>query len=178
MHNSNRVIRRDERYDNKILRLNETLFSNANGYIGVRGTLEEGVPADFSTMRGMYLAGVYETIPMKQAESLCNLIEEKQTMLNVADTQSIDLYICGERFDMGTGELIKNQRILDMDGGFTSREIIWKSPLGNTVKIVTKRIAHLAVPQLFTIEYSVTSLDFDGEIVFDSWHIAELFRSY
>ncbi len=174
MHNSNRVIRRDERYDNKILRLNETLFSNANGYIGVRGTLEEGVPANFSTMRGMYLAGVYETIPMKQAESLCNLIEEKQTMLNVADTQSIDLYICGERFDMGTGELIGNQRILDMDNGFTSREIIWKSPLGNTVKIVTKRMTHLAIPQLFTIEYSVTSLDFDGEIVFDSWHIADV----
>ena len=80
MHNSNRVIRRDERYDNKILRLNETLFSNANGYIGVRGTLEEGVPADFSTMRGMYLAGVYEIIPMKQAESLCNLIEKKQPL--------------------------------------------------------------------------------------------------
>ncbi|MBE5823350.1 MAG: glycoside hydrolase family 65 protein [Butyrivibrio sp.] len=174
MHNSNRVIRRDERYDNKILRLNETLFSNANGYIGVRGTLEEGVPADFSTMRGMYLAGVYETIPMKQAESLCNLIEEKQTMLNVADTQSIDLYICGERFDMGTGELISNQRILDMDQGFTSREIVWKSPLGNTVKIVTKRVAHLDIPQLFTIEYSVKSLDFDGEIVFDSWHIADV----
>ncbi len=174
MHNSDRIIRRDERYDNRTLRLNETLFSNANGYIGVRGTLEEGVPADFPTMRGMYLAGVYETIPMKQAESLCNLIEEKQTMLNVADTQSIDLYICGERFDMGTGELISNTRILDMDNGFTSREIIWKSPLGNTVKIVTKRMAHLAVPQLFTIEYSVTSLDFDGEIVFDSWHIADV----
>ena len=95
-------------------------------------------------------------------------------MLNVADTQSIDLYICGERFDMGTGELIGNQRILDMDNGFTSREIIWKSPLGNTVKIVTKRMTHLAIPKLFTIEYSVTSLDFDGEIVFDSWHIADV----
>ncbi len=174
MHNSNRVIIRDENYDNKTLRLNETLFSNANGYIGVRGTLEEGVPADFNTMRGMYLAGVYETIPMKQAESLCNLVEQKQTMLNVADTQSIDLYICGERFDMGTGELISNKRILDMDNGFTSREILWKSPLGNTVKIVTKRMAHLAIPQLFTIEYSVTSMDFDGEIVFDSWHIGNV----
>lgn len=174
MHNSNRVIRRDENYDNKTLRLNETLFSNANGYIGVRGTLEEGVPADFSTMRGMYLAGVYETIPMKQAESLCNLVEQKQTMLNVADTQSIDLYICGERFDMGSGELISNRRILDMDNGFTSREITWRSPFGNTVEIVTKRMTHLSIPQLFTIEYSVKSLDFDGEIVFDSWHIANV----
>ena len=68
---SNRIIRREEQFDNKVLRLNETLFCNANGYIGVRGTLEEGVPAPFSTMRGMYLGGVYEIIPMKQAESLC-----------------------------------------------------------------------------------------------------------
>ena len=28
-----------------------------------------------------YLAGVYETIPMKQAESLCNLVEQKQIIL-------------------------------------------------------------------------------------------------
>ena len=113
MHNSNRVIIRDENYDNKTLRLNETLFSNANGYIGVRGTLEEGVPADFSTMRGMYLAGVYEIIPMKQAESLCNLIEKKQTMLNVADTQSIDLYIGGERFDFAQ-RTVEKRRLLSV----------------------------------------------------------------
>lgn len=39
----------------KSLQLQETIFHNANGYIGVRGTLEEGVPADFDTMRGMYI---------------------------------------------------------------------------------------------------------------------------
>ena len=81
MHNSNRIIIRSEKLDKDTLRLNETLFCNANGYIGVRGTLEEGVPASFNTMRGMYLGGVYEIIPMKQAESLCNLIEKKQTFL-------------------------------------------------------------------------------------------------
>ena len=67
---SDRIIIREEQFDKDILRLNETLFCNANGYIGVRGTLEEGVPAPLSTMRGMYLGGVYEIIPMKQAESL------------------------------------------------------------------------------------------------------------
>ena len=72
---SNRVITRSEKFNNDELRLNETLFCNANGYIGVRGTLEEGVPETFSTMRGMYLGGVYETIDMKQAESLCNLTD-------------------------------------------------------------------------------------------------------
>ena len=46
----------------KNLQLQETIFHNANGYIGVRGTLEEGVPADFDTMRGMYINGFYDKI--------------------------------------------------------------------------------------------------------------------
>ena len=103
---SDRIIVREEKFDKDILRLNETLFSNANGYIGVRGTLEEGVPAPFNTMRGMYLGGVYEIIPMKQAESLCNLIEKKQTMLNVADTQTIYMSVNGEEFGLDKGTLL------------------------------------------------------------------------
>ena len=50
--------------------LYETLFHNANGYIGVRGTLEEGVPADYNTMRGTYINGFYDIVDMKQAEIL------------------------------------------------------------------------------------------------------------
>ena len=35
--------------------LSETLFHNANGYIGVRGSLEEGVKNGVDTMRGTYI---------------------------------------------------------------------------------------------------------------------------
>ena len=52
------------------LALQETLFHNANGYIGVRGTLEESSAENMDTMRGMYLNGVYDIAPMKQAEKL------------------------------------------------------------------------------------------------------------
>ncbi|MCR5672076.1 MAG: family 65 glycosyl hydrolase [Butyrivibrio sp.] len=167
---SNRVIVRKEKFDNDSLRLNETLFCNANGYIGIRGTLEEGVPVNFSTMRGMYLGGVYEIIPMKQAESLCNLIEKKQTMLNVADTQTIYMYVDGERFDMSEGTLLSNERVLNMDEGYTERRITWKSPKKKTVEISVKRVAHLSEPNLFTIEYRVKPVDFEGEIAFESIH--------
>ncbi len=37
----------------KDLALQETIFHNANGYIGVRGTLEEGLPEGMNTMRGI-----------------------------------------------------------------------------------------------------------------------------
>ncbi len=167
---SNRIITRKEQFDNKVLRLNETLFCNANGYIGVRGTLEEGVPAPLSTMRGMYLGGVYETIPMKQAESLYGLVEKKQTMLNVADTQTIYMYVDGEKFALNEGEVLSNERILNMDEGCTVRQITWKSPEGKTVEICIKRVAHLDIPNLFTTEYRVKALDFEGEISFESIH--------
>ena len=74
MQTDKRLVRK-ENYDKYELNLFETLFGNSNGYIGIRGTLEESVPEDFPTMRGQYLAGSYEIIPMMQAESLCNLVE-------------------------------------------------------------------------------------------------------
>lgn len=174
---SNRVIRREEKFDSKVLRLNETLFCNANGYIGVRGTLEEGVPASFRTMRGIYLGGAYEIIDMKQAESLCNLIEKKQTMLNVIDTQTIFMYVDDEKFDMAVGETLHDERLLNMEEGYTQRLVTWRSPAGKTVEISIKRMASYSFPNLFTIEYCVRAVDFDGEITFDSGHMADV-RNY
>ncbi len=172
-----RIIIRDQMdYSEKICGLNETLFHNANGYIGVRGCMEEGVPENWDTMRGMYINGFYDTIPMKQAESLCNFVEEKQTMLNVADTQTIYLWVDGEKFALTEGTVKKHTRILNMEEGYTAREVIWCTPGGKEVSISVKRMTSFLEPSLFSIEYCVTPLNFDGEIVFASYHIPEVFN--
>ena len=172
-----RRIVRKENFNAKEVNLHETLFLCANGYIGVRGSLEEGVPEGWNTMRGMYLNGVYEIIPMKQAEALCNLIEKKQTMLNVADTMTIKLVVDGERFSLANGKTIENERILDMDEGVTLRHVIWESESGKRVELNIKRMASFAIPSLFTIEYQVKALNFEGEIEIESCHIADV-RNY
>lgn len=162
--------------DPKMLNLEETLFHNANGYIGARGNLEEGLPKGFPTMRGMYLNGVCEQIDMKQAESLCNLIEEKQTMINVCDTQSIHLRIRGkeksswEEFSLFEGQVLSGTRVLDMDGGFTIRKVTWRSPSGKEVQIIIRRMASFEMLPLFVHQYSVRPLNFDGQAEFVSLH--------
>ncbi|MCR5108810.1 MAG: family 65 glycosyl hydrolase [Lachnospiraceae bacterium] len=174
MQTDTRLIKK-ENYNPKELNLHETLFCNANGYIGIRGTLEEGVPSDFPTMRGQYLAGAYEIIQMKQAESLCNLVEKKQTMLNICDTQTIHLSINGEDFlPSESGSVLDAERILDMERGFTERKTHWKSPSGRELMICIKRMTHFGVKELFTIEYELEALNFSGVAVFDSYHIAEV----
>ena len=169
-----RIITRHEKFEEKEVNLHEALFSNANGYIGIRGNVEEGVPEDWNTMRGTYINGVYEIIPMKQAESLCNLIEKKQTMLNVADTQTICLKADGERFDLTKGNILENERILDMEQGITKRHVIWASPSGKEIELSVTRMTSFLIPSLFTIEYNVKALNFDGDIEIESYHIADV----
>lgn len=157
-------------FDLQELNLEETLFHNANGYIGVRGCLEEGLPEGSNTMRGMYINGFYETIPMKQAESLCNLVEEKQTMLNIADTQTVYLDINDERFSLFDGMVEEGTRTLDMDRGCTERHLIWVSPKGEKAEITIRRMTSFRLRSLFTMEYEVRALNFDGTVSFHSWH--------
>jgi alpha,alpha-trehalose phosphorylase len=77
--------------DNDRLLLNETLFHNANGYIGIRYTFEEGYPEGYESIPGQYINGFYDISQMSQAEMLYGLAKEKQTMLNIADTQDLSL---------------------------------------------------------------------------------------
>lgn len=150
--------------------LNETLFHNANGYIGVRGSLEEGVPGNFDTMRGTYINGFYDIIPMKQAEMLCNFVDKKETMLNVADTMTINCVVDGEMFELSKGTVIEHTRTLDMSNGVTKRQIVWEAPSGKQIKINITRMTSFEMLSLFSIEYSVTALNFSGEIKFISTH--------
>ncbi|MCR4706242.1 MAG: family 65 glycosyl hydrolase [Lachnospiraceae bacterium] len=150
--------------------LSETLFHNANGYIGVRGCLEEGVLGGADTMRGTYINGFYDIIPMKQAEMLCNFVDKKETMLNVADTMTVNCVVDGEILDLLTGRVIKHTRTLDMDKGITKREVIWEAPSGKQIEITSVRMTSFEELSLFSIEYTVKALNFEGDIRIISVH--------
>ncbi len=162
--------------DEKTLMLQETLFHNANGYLGVRGNLEEGLPQQLNTMRGTYLNGFYDVIPMKQSESLCNLVEEKDTMLNVADFQGIDLVLDGERVTMLDGRAGELCRTLDMDAGTTERSFVWNTEGGKRIKISFRRMASFVRKNIFTIECRICA-DADCELEIHSQQKA-LVRNY
>lgn len=165
---------KDLSLENDDLILNETIFHNANGYIGVRSNFEEGYKAGFDSIRGSYINGFYDFAEMKQAEKLCGLCEEKQTMLNVADSQGIRLMLGDEAFSMFEGEVIESSRFLDMAAGYTGRRIVWCSPKGKKAEIIIKRMTSFAQLSLFTIEYSVKALNFNGDITFISTHIGDV----
>ena len=150
--------------DPAALAVQETLFHTANGYLGVRGTLEEGLPAGSDTMRGTYINGFYDIVPMKQAEPLCHLPEEKETMLNAADTQTVRITLDGEEFSLFSGTVLHITRTLDMDEGVSIRRVLWRSPNGREAELEFRRMASFSCLPLFTIDCRVTPKNFSGTV--------------
>lgn len=165
----NRIIEKSfDKFNEEENILCETLFHNANGYIGVRGSLEEGLAHGINTMRGMYINGFYDIIPMKQAENLCNFVDKKDTMINVADTMTIEISINGCCFNLFEGKILEYTRTLDMDKGITRRHILWRSPKGHTVEVNFKRMTSFEKRALFLIETEIKACDFAGTVTINS----------
>lgn len=160
--------------ENTELLLGETLFHNANGYIGVRGTFEEGYPEGYTSIRGQYINGFYDITDMKQAEALCGLIEEKQTMLNVADTQGIWIEIGREVFSLFEGEIKQADRYVDMEKGVTGRRIRWKSPNGYEISLEFLRMTSFIRLPLFFQQVRITSHNYSGPVRIRSVHKGEV----
>ncbi|MDD2190086.1 MAG: glycosyl hydrolase family 65 protein [Eubacteriales bacterium] len=156
--------------------LNETIFHNANGYIGVRYDFEEGYPDEYYFVRSQYINGFYDHVPVRRSENLYGLVTEKQTMLNVADTQSIKLWLEDEEFSMYRGTLLESRLFLDMVKGITVRHVVWRSPKGKVVELKIIRMASFHQLSLFTIDYEVLPLNFSGNIMFESGHNGNVYN--
>lgn len=156
--------------DNYNILLNEALFHNANGYLGVRYDFEEEYPQGFEFIKSQYINGIYDETEVSHPEHLYGFIDKKQFIIDVADTQTIKLYLGQEAFSMFEGTCIKRKLSLHMDKGLTIREVHWRSPSGKEILLKITRMVSFVQPSLFTIEYEVTPLNFSGEMVIESIH--------
>ncbi len=85
---------------------NETVFVLSNGYIGMRGTLEEAYKLESGKgMEGSFINGYYESEHIRYGETAYGFAEKTQTMLNVTNAKIIKLYVDGEEFNIFEGTL-------------------------------------------------------------------------
>lgn len=144
---------------------NETLFSLGNGYLDWRGNFEEGWRGSVETgLEGTYINGFFESEPIPNGEIAYGYAEKSQTMLNVANAKAIRLFLDDEEFHMLTGTLLEYRRALNLRTGLLTRNLVWRSGRGRTVRIRIDWLVALDNKYLAAISYEVTPLDFDGEI--------------
>jgi alpha,alpha-trehalose phosphorylase len=145
--------------------LHETLFALGNGYIGLRGSHEEGYTGPAGTsLDGSYLNGFYESEPIVYPEAAFGLAKTNQFMLNVPNAKGIALSLGDEPFDLLAGTLSNYRRSLDFRSGILLRSLEWTAPSGKRVAIRSRRLVCFAHKHVFAIEYEVTPLNFSGPL--------------
>jgi alpha,alpha-trehalose phosphorylase len=140
------------------LAVNESLFTLANGHIGLRGSLEEGEPRVRS---GTYVSGFYEERALPHPEAGYGFPESGQTMVNVTDGKLIRLIVGDAPFDTRYGRVEQHERSLDLRTGILDRRTVWASPSGARVRVTSQRLVSFAYRTLAAINYEVTPLDED-----------------
>lgn len=148
---------------------NETIFALSNGYIGTRGTYEEGYGFDIDTgLEGNFVNGFYESEKIRYGEANFGSPEYSQSLLNLPNLKGIRLSVDGEPFDMETGTVEGYSRVLDMKNGLVRRELTWISPGGRKLKIDISRLVSFGCKHRMETRYCVTPLDGGAVIVLES----------
>lgn len=145
----------------KEYKLNETIFSLGNGYLGVRGGFEEGFTG--SQMNGTYINGFYEEYPFDYPDFIYANPINDQFMVNVTDAKIIRIEIDGEQFCIPDGRIEKYRRTLNLQTGSMQRSICWHTLSGKIVNLKFQRLVSLANPHLYAIHLEI-SIDKDADI--------------
>jgi alpha,alpha-trehalose phosphorylase len=152
-------------FDPRYLPAAESVFAVANGYLGLRGTPEEGAPSHDA---GVTLNGLHETWPIVYPEDAYGLARTGQTIVNATDGSIVRLFVDDEPFDLATARLVRFERVLDMQIGVLTREVELETPRGRRLLIRSRRLASLEHRHLAAMDYEVVALDAGARIAISS----------
>lgn len=155
----------EKQFNPELLGLTETIFSTSNGYIGMRGTFEEGKP---SYQNSTIVNGFYETWPIIYGEEAFGFTKMGQTVVNIPDSKIIKLYVDDEPFYLPTATLLSFERSLDMRTGVLERNLVWEMFSGKRISIRSKRIVSMEHRHLAAMSYEVTVLNGRAPIIMSS----------
>jgi len=127
----------------------ETIFTIGNGFIGTRGTFEEGYPGDDSTTLA---AGIFD-----HAEG--DLVP---VLVSIPNWLSLVISINGEEFRLNSGKILGYERTLDLKTGMLRRGVLWLSPKGMVLRLAFERFASLHHQHVFALQVLIQPLS-EGE---------------
>jgi alpha,alpha-trehalose phosphorylase len=155
----------EDRFDNEVNPVQETLFALGNGYIGLRGSHEERFAGlSGNTFDETFINGFYESSPLYYPEGSYALAKVHQFMLSVPNAKGIRFSIDGEEFDLFQGKIEHYERSVDFRTGILRRQIEWCSPNGKRLSVTSSRLVSFPRKNLFAIEYEIKALNFSGTI--------------
>ena len=158
----------EEGFDANRVESSESLFSIGNGAMGQRANFEEHYSGE--TFRGSYIAGVYYPDKTRVGWWKNGYPEYFAKALNAPNWIGINVFINGEQLDLFTCKSVENfRRELNMKEGWLSRSFTALLKNNTQVKVSAKRFLSLDLDELGAIQYEITPLNKDSEIIFQPY---------
>jgi kojibiose phosphorylase len=120
----------------------ETIFTTGNGYLGTRGSLEEGHEG---ALPGTYLRGVFDHHDSRVIE-----------LVKAPDWLCLAVVVDGTRLDVTSASVVHHRRTLDMRQGALFRETVFEDSEGRRTRIETVRFASAADEHLCCLQARIT----------------------
>lgn len=158
----------EEGFHAERVKSSESLFSIGNGAMGQRANFEEHYSGD--TFQGSYIAGVYYPDKTRVGWWKNGYPEYFAKVLNAPNWIGINVLIDGEHLDLNTCKSVNDfRRELNMKEGWLSRSFKATLPNDVQVEVAVKRFLSLDLDELGVINYQVTPLNTDAEIIFQPY---------
>lgn len=153
----------ESRFDASRNQAHESVFCLVNGYMGVRGMLEEGFSGK-SQLDGTYLAGVYETSRLQYIWERPGDPKFIKKIIKSVNWVGIGIEAGGEAVDLAKGKLESYSRTLDMKRGVLSRTFVWTGESGKTTEVVFERFVSMDSKHQGAVRCAVKPLNYDGSV--------------
>ncbi|WP_426350402.1 glycoside hydrolase family 65 protein [Alloiococcus sp. CFN-8] len=142
----------------------EAIFTQGNGYLGVRNALEERYTKE---KRNMFASGTFNKATEGEVTELPNL----------PDITEISLYINGHRFNLEAGKIEAYSRRLNLKTGEVVRKVLWTSPQDDTVELKFRRFVSLSNEHIIGGALEITPINSDIDLTIISGINGEMTNS-
>ncbi|MBW2937790.1 glycoside hydrolase family 65 protein [Aureisphaera sp. CAU 1614] len=155
----------EEGFDKQRVKSSESLFSIGNGAMGQRANFEETYTG--KTFQGSYIGGVYYPDKTRVGWWKNGYPEYFAKVINAPNWIGINVEINGEALDLNTCKEVRNfRRELNMKEGWYQRSFEATLQNGTEIALESTRILHIEEDELGIINFEITPLNRDAEIVF------------
>ncbi|MEA3493043.1 MAG: glycosyl hydrolase family 65 protein [Candidatus Margulisiibacteriota bacterium] len=132
----------------------ESLFTLGNGYLGVRGSLEENPECSY---RGVYIAGIFD-----KSESYVREVVKDPGWCDFS------VWLNDEKFSVDTCKVLLHKRTLDLKTGILYRVTRFRNRRGKILKLETRRVVFAHQVRGAALDVTVTPENFSGVIKISS----------
>ena len=135
-----------------------------NGAMGQRANFEESYGG--KSFQGSYIGGIYYPDKTRVGWWKNGYPEYFAKVLNAPNWIGIDVEVNGKALDLDQCTVIEFRRELDMKNGVLERTFLTEMEGGDLIKVTSVRFLSMDIHEIGAIRYSLTPINFEGEISF------------